>query len=274
MKMDYGRLLDFLMRGEKNYTARYIKRNRKKRQVFEPNPTLLQIQKFAVSRVISAFPVSKYSMAYEKGCSIQKNAAAHKDGKFAAKYDIENFFGSCRYALFNKLLQKKYNNDDIKILWLIVSLYDGLPVGAYSSPFVSNRLMYDFDIAIGKAFKKITYTRYADDMMFSSAAPLPEYLEGHLSLELSRSGLELNRKKTRVFSEKSPKKITGITIADKKLTVGKRYKLYVKKMLYNITQKGKGNRQKLKGHLNFIKNTEPEYYKKLMKKYSYARKGK
>ena len=276
MKTEHKKLLDFLLCGEGNYTVHHIKKS-KPRMVFEPNEKLRALQKFAVQKVFAALPVSKYSTAYEKGCSILRNAAAHKKAKYIAKYDIADFFGSVSYTLFSRVLSKKrYSQDDIKLLWLIVSLRGGLPVGAYSSPFVSNRLLFAFDKAIGKAFPRVTYTRYADDMAFSSAEPLPPRLEGELALRLGEAGLALNPKKSRTYTPKSPKRITGISINEKGLTVGKRYKRALKKRLYDFTVKGKGNARKLAGHLAHLRLVEPDYYRKLIKKYNFneKRKGK
>lgn len=261
-------LNEYLSRGEKNYTPHKLTVKNKTRTVYEPEPKLRDIQILAVKKILKKYPVSPHTTAYEKGCSIFKNAARHRKNGYLAHYDISDFFGSIKYRHFEDLLSKDYETQDIKLLWLICSLNDGLPLGAYSSPFAANRVMRAFDIAIAKTLKKTEYTRYADDMVFSSKRPLSERLESEVKDGLYKLKMSLNAKKTFTYTPKSPKKVTGVIINhDGALTVGKKFKQALKKKLYKLTVKKKGNRQKIMGRLAFLKSIEPGYYNKLLKKY-------
>lgn len=268
LNITYSDLSNILSGEIKNYTPHTVKTKRKTRIVYQPSEFLRKLQKMVVDKVFSQYPVSSYSTAYEPGCSVLINAKKHQKSKFLAKYDVKDFFGSIKFWHFGLLLGDKYSNHEITLLWKICSLNDSLPIGAYSSSFIVNRIMYGFDNEIGKRFKGVRYSRYADDMVFSSDSELPADLPAELKLELRQIRFELNDKKTRHYSDKTPKRITGVTVTpDNKLTVGKKYKLAIKKQLYDYITKRKGNKRKIMGRLRYIKFIEPAYYEMLVDKY-------
>lgn len=268
--MDLRQLTGFLEKGKKNYTAHKIRTKHKYRIVYQANDTLRKLQELAVETVFILYPVSKFSTAYEKGCSALKNAKTHAKARYLAHYDIKSFFQNIKMSHVQNLLQNDYDQREIELLWRICSLDGCLPMGACSSPFICNRVMYSFDNTMGKLFSKLTYTRYADDLVFSSKKSFTEKLEDFVQQELLKMDLELNSKKSYYYSEKSPKKVTGVIInCDNTLSVGKRYKKKVKKILYEYGKKGGRvySKHEVLGHLNYIKFIEPKYHKKLIKKY-------
>jgi RNA-directed DNA polymerase len=99
-------------------------------------------------------------------------------------------------------------------------VYKGrLPMGAPTSPILSNfaaRLM-DIDLLALARSRQWTYTRYADDMTFSSKTEitaadiqlLRDYYVAH--------GFEANEKKTKLMGPKDVHSVTGIVILENKL---------------------------------------------------------
>ena len=102
-----------------------------------------------------------------------------------------------------------------------------LTIGAPSSPTLSNVLMYDFDDSWHKrcVISGISYSRYADDITFSTNKP--DILES-ICEELSSFGarpfglnLSLNQKKT-VYSSKKHLRLTGLVLtSDSKISLGR-----------------------------------------------------
>jgi RNA-directed DNA polymerase len=103
-----------------------------------------------------------------------------------------------------------------------------LPIGFSSSPVISNILFRKIDILIQKYCenKKITYTRYADDLLFStlnSKFVHSEQFEKEISILVSTLELKLNNKKRKacentislngyVIQNTKPKKMNFLSV--------------------------------------------------------------
>ncbi|MCX7759247.1 MAG: reverse transcriptase family protein [bacterium] len=85
--------------------------------------------------------------------------------------DIKEFFNSITSEQIRVMLKEFINIGDIvDIIIDIVTLDDSLPQGAVTSPCISNAIFKRIDQRITKYCQEfdVTYTRYADDMLFSS----------------------------------------------------------------------------------------------------------
>jgi RNA-directed DNA polymerase len=152
-----------------------------------------------------------------------------------------------------------------------------LSIGAPSSPLISNFFMYHFDIAISDfcSDKDIVYTRYADDLTFSTnhkdiLFQIPELIKGQLN-SLFGNTIKINRKKTKFSSKGHNRHVTGITITnDGHLSLGRERKRYIKHMVhqYLLEKLSREDIFHLKGLLAFTKHIEPAFISSLKEKYS------
>ncbi|HGH8154129.1 TPA: reverse transcriptase domain-containing protein, partial [Vibrio cholerae] len=92
-----------------------------------------------------------------------------------------------------------------------------LSVGSPISPLISNAIMYPFDKIINDICTKhgINYTRYADDITFSTNIKntlnkLPEIVE-QLIIQTYAGRIIINKRKTVFSSKKHNRHVTGIT---------------------------------------------------------------
>lgn len=101
----------------------------------------------------------------------------HTGSKHFLRIDIADFFPSINskiikkeFGLFLKCNSKEDTELVLDLICDIVTLDDRLPQGAATSPMVSNIVMSRIDQRILKYCQvfNIKYTRYADDMLFSS----------------------------------------------------------------------------------------------------------
>jgi RNA-directed DNA polymerase len=152
-----------------------------------------------------------------------------------------------------------------------------LSIGAPSSPFISNFMMYFFDESIRKACLdlNVTYTRYADDLTFSSNTKnvlfkVPEIVK-KLLRDCFGGSITVNEVKT-VFSSKAHNRhITGITVTnDNKLSIGRQRKRYISSLIYqfSINQLDQEYIKHLQGLIAFCLNIEPDFVERMKKKYS------
>ncbi len=264
------------------------KRTSGHRVIAQPSRELKIYQRTFIS--ICKLKIHSAAMAYREGLSIKDNAEAHCKNSYLLKIDLENFFNSISNELFWRVWQQHYElpTKSEKVLmerllfWSPSKSAEGkliLSIGAPSSPLISNFFMYQFDELVSQQCEilKITYTRYADDLTFSTNQKdalfdIPKAVTGFLALLFGNS-IIVNRRKT-VFSSKAHNRhITGITINNKgELSLGRERKRYIKHLVHQYQTKkiDKETILQLKGLLAFSSHIEPDFINRLEAKYSPA----
>lgn len=262
----------------KNYTI--PKRNGFPRHISQPSPELKTLQYWVLQNILKSLPVSEASYAYKKGDSIKRHAQLHSKSRFYLHADIHEFFPSIRASMLSAILRE--NRDVIDGLGLdleeslsdirkICFRRDALCIGAVSSPAISNIVMYSFDKMMLEYCKHngYLYSRYADDIYISSKYYITRDVLSFLQGELEKCGFTLNYSKTRFFSTKSRRKITGLIItSDSRVSVGTERRNAIKKMVYDKLVHGKGEPNQILGYLSFLKDVEPNTYNNIIIKYS------
>ncbi|EKO3906856.1 retron St85 family RNA-directed DNA polymerase [Vibrio fluvialis] len=277
----------FLVNAPKKYKVYTIpKRTSGHRVIAQPSKELKKYQRTYLA--IQNLPIHESAMAYRDGISIKQNAIAHKDNTYLLKLDLENFFNS----ISEKLLWRVWESilplpsmEDRKVLenllfWCPSKISGGklvLSIGAPSSPLVSNFFMYQFDSVISKlcSERKIVYTRYADDLTFSTNQSnvlfeIPVLVKDTLA-KLFGNAIRINRKKTKFSSKAHNRHVTGITINnDGDISLGRARKRYMKHLVHraSLDTLNCEDRQHLRGLIAFAKHIEPSFIQSLIKKYS------
>lgn len=216
--------------------------------------------------------------AFIKKKSIFTNAKIHRNKRYVLNIDLTDFFDSFHFGrvrgFFNK--NKDYHFPvEVATVIAQLSCYNGkLPQGAPSSPIITNIICNILDMRILKIAKKyrVDYTRYADDLTFSTNNS--KFLENYddfyneLSNEINNAGFKINAKKTRLQYRDSRQEVTGL-IVNKKLNVDNRYYRLTKAMAHNLytkrqfTVNGKdGTVNQLEGRFSFI-NQIDDYNNKI-----------
>ncbi len=264
------------------------KRTFGERTIAQPTSYLKELQRTFL--VLRPLPVHKAAMAYRLGLSIKDNAQKHSGNSYLLKMDLNNFFNSIvphifwqEWCYFFELPEASEKILIERLLfWAPQKNLDGslmLSVGAPSSPCVSNFVMHRFDEKLDLICRerKVVYTRYADDLTFSTQrqdvqTELPKLI-AELLIDLFGAVLTINRRKT-VFSSKAHNRhVTGITLTnDDQLSLGREKKRYIKHLVYQfiLCRLSIVDINHLKGLLSFAKHVEPVFIKALEKKYSLA----
>ncbi len=262
------------------------KRNGGERLIAHPSRELKAIQRALVALAPAKIPLHNCASAYELGCSIKKNAQAHVKSKWLAKFDLENFFNSIRVSDWSRYLNNLKIEEEFVHLSTSAFFWSSrranencLSVGAPSSPYVSNRIMFRFDESMYLVAKENgwIYTRYADDLSFSSDQPLDMALLIKMISEALRidGNLKLNEAKTRLLGPGSRRTVTGIVLSnDFKISLGRTKKRNIEAMLHkHIVKKNEVDKKKLNGHLAFLRDIDPSAYLKLHEKYNLPKEG-
>jgi len=208
------------------------------------------------------------SHAFQKRKSIFTNAKIHKAKRFVLNTDLEDFFGTINFGRVKGFFEKNRDfclPEDVALCIAQLACYNGrLPQGAPSSPIITNLIANIMDMRIIKLAKKykLDYSRYADDLTFSTnsgafLAQKDEFYE-ELSREIIRAGFIINEKKTRFSFRESRQIVTGLIVNDK-ISVPIDYRKNTRAMLHHLYKDGeffvngnKGTINQLEGRLSFI----------------------
>ena len=266
-------------------TYRIPKRSQGYREISQPATEVKSIQRGLIEILLRGLPLHEAATAYRTGMSIKDNALRHAGDGPILKMDFKDFFPSIKPRDWSVYCQKTGILTDPVEIRLTSSLLFQQPrgssvfrltIGAPSSPFLSNALMFDFDQTIADAVANdhVVYTRYADDLTFSAPRT------GHLvnvekivrttlrSLEYPK--LAINEDKTTRITRKYGRKVTGLTLTnDGKVSIGHNRKRHIHAAVHHASL-GKLNSRslgELKGLLAFAKSAEPQFIDTLKDKY-------
>lgn len=237
------------------------KRNGKMRILYEPLPSLKEIQIWIKDNLLVDVPVSRYAKAYTNGRSIKEHVKYHKGQKNVLTLDIEDFFGSITFQMVEELFSSfGYSSLISNLLAKLCTFQNSLPQGAPTSPIISNIILKPLDDTLSDYCRKkdIKFTRYADDLAFSGDEINKMELEAIISQKLREiGGLRLNSEKTMLMKKNQRQTISGV-IVNKKVQVPREKRDELRQAIYYIEKFG------LEEHLQKIKCTKSNYLKHLL----------
>ncbi|MCB1206029.1 MAG: retron St85 family RNA-directed DNA polymerase [Verrucomicrobiae bacterium] len=202
------------------------------RRISHPAKETKLLQYAVIDLLLAKMPVHHAAVGFIPGLKspLKENATRHAKNAFMLRADFKDFFPSIRPTDFYAALAAAPGNLGLEITTadkeflkkvLFVKDHDGslgLPIGAPTSPIVSNVVMIELDREIQALSERhdTTYTRYADDLVFStstkdiSATVLNELNE--LLAATAIPNLQLNHDKTHFMSRNCRRAVTGLVI--------------------------------------------------------------
>ncbi|MBU2774820.1 RNA-directed DNA polymerase [Acidithiobacillus ferrooxidans] len=262
------------------------KRSGGQRTIAQPAKETKFIQRWLINNIFDKLPVHDCASAYKDDASIKNNANANKSHSYLIKLDFRDFFSITSRDLvihFSKHLRHILGAQDINDIARIscIRLHSKsdlcLSVGAPSSPVLSNTIMFSFDSEVSAwcAQNGITYTRYADDLTFSTGTKgLCSEIESFVkdvTQELDYPDLSINFKKTTHLSKKYQRRITGVIIKNcGALSLGRNRKREISALIqkYSLGVLPESETLRLQGLLGFAKDIEPLFLARMRTKYS------
>lgn len=255
------------------------------RQIDEPDPNLKAALSTTKAMLEQAGLLShNAAYAYVKSRCAKNAIEKHqkRNHKWYLKLDLHNFFGSCSFDFIIRQLNQiaifaALGDDTIEKLTHVAMLNGGLPQGSPLSPWLTNQLMLPIDYAINKFCHdhQVTYTRYADDMLFSANSKT--FLQNNVITEiqniLADTPLELNTEKTKISSIYGQNWNLGLMVnKDNKITVGtkkkERFRACLTEFAHNHEAWTVSQTQEFLGVWEYYKSVEPEYFANLLTKYN------
>ena len=173
------------------------------------------------------------AFGYRAGRNIRENAMAHSGHRHLLSLDIQDFFPSISTATISSRFEAMGIAPLIAdLLARFVTIGGGLPLGLPTSPTISNLIALPIDRALDCLARRVgaTYTRYSDDMSFSSNDVLPQLED--VRTVLAAQGFALAEKKTRRSKRGQAHYVTGLSISDALPHVPKQKKRQLRQELY------------------------------------------
>lgn len=197
-----------------NYYTKEIPKKRGTRKLYciRKNSPLYSYQQNIRENFLNKIAIPQYVHGFVPASSYFNFLNAHTGKKFFIRLDIKNFFESIDYYMLKDVFSYYFrinntvtNEEVLENFINLITLDNKLPQGSITSPTTSNIVFRRNDIRIKKYCNKIgvSYTRYADDLLFSSNSNLlsKDHKYSHYFLKkiasiLSSSHLLLNNDKT------------------------------------------------------------------------------
>jgi RNA-directed DNA polymerase len=256
------------------------------RIIAQPAREVKLLQRWAIKNILEALPVHDCATAYRKGKSIRDNARAHAEQSYILKVDFKNFFPSIvpqnlidHIQHYAPEIASPENLKALAFLFFRGSINPvnlTLSIGAPSSPALSNTVLFPLDLQCAELCVRrgITYTRYADDLTFSTSEKnVLEPFLGEFKKLLESVGyprLQLNEEKTVFASKKAMRRVTGLVLNNNgEVSLGRQRKRSISAGVHSFTLQGLKVEQinKLRGLLAFALNVEPAFVASLEAKY-------
>ena len=238
----------------------------------------LQLSKFLYKNV-AGFPHPN-AYGYIAGKSTRDNAERHVGATRIVSADIENFFPTIKMGVVEQaLLNAGMTTEGAAIIARFLTIDGKLAPGINASPLIANLVALPLDTELTKicASGSIIYTRYADDLTFSSKDSAALLTDLEIDDVLRRHGFRLNKKKYRTSKRGQKHYVTGLSVSDAaRPHAPKKLKRRLRQELHYIERDGlhshlthldgKGEQQtinRIDGMVNYISSVEPNLSKNL-----------
>lgn len=267
----------------------------KKRTIYAPSPALKKVQRTILR---------KYFKDHFRFNSVKYAASVHCGKKWLMKLDIKDFYNSIteeqikevieQYAKLSPitsphlyglqgspttaplLLNDNAGEGNAELIFKMCTIEGKLPTGAPTSPYIANLLLREFDCEIEDFCKKfdVTYSRYMDDLFFSTDKP--QYILSLVELEVLRQfkelGFRVNVDKIKYISSNKYQQVLGLGVNNQKPVLTKedkrKYRAYFYNLLYPIQyskiKQYKEHEREVLGHLAYIKSVDIDYHKRIV----------
>lgn len=215
-----------------------------------PKPRLRAIQRRILREILDLVPAHAAAHGCVPGRSAVSNAAVHAGNSMVIRLDLADFFpsvsGARVAAVFRALgyppetarhlagltthcvprsVAKSVPQDDNALPdarhkrngWALRFIERHLPQGAPTSAALANLCAFRLDLRLAGAAtaSKATYTRYVDDMFFSSQSMTADRARRFAQMAYTiilEEGFEPNTRKTRIMSHAQAQYVTGLVV--------------------------------------------------------------
>ena len=252
LEVEYSQLTYHLYKStsaEKYMTFSIPKRSGGEREIKAPKSAIKILQKKLNILLQQVYKRKEPVHSYIYGHSVVSNARRHVSKKWVLNVDLSNFFPTISFQRIRGMfISRPYllGEGAATVLAQLCCCDGFLPQGAPTSPIISNMICAKLDGELGRLAQrcKCLYTRYADDLTFSTnEVAFPESLArkedggrtvigDELARVISENWFIVNENKIRLRAYDTRQEATGLTV-NEKVNVRRRYVRQVRAMLHS-----------------------------------------
>lgn len=234
------------------------------RRIVAPSGLLKATQRCIAHMLGYVYFVPETTMGFVAERSVKTNAEKHVGRRYVLNTDLSDFFTSIGISQVRRALTCHGIPGEVANLIAALCCRTGedgrqcLPQGAPTSPVLSNIVCTGMDVRLFGLSRRfgLTYTRYADDITFSSDHSVygkdGEFWKEFRNI-ISQTGFSFNPKKTRLQTRKVRQEVTGLTVGDK-VNVSRKYLKNLRAQLHNMLLCGttEAELKSVSGKINFV----------------------
>ncbi len=271
------------------------------RLIESPKDELRRVQRAILEGILNNVPAHPQAHGFVRGRSIRSNALPHVKKRVIVKFDLEDFYPSVKYSRVVAIFRSLGFSREVAI-WLArlttsvvpwslappepggqqLEHFQGrhLPQGAPTSPALANLSAYALDVRMAGLARiyGADYTRYADDLTFSSHGKLIPALKEFIPLVqkvIRNERFRANRTKRKVIRRNQRQVVAGVVVNDTP-TVARKDFDQLKAIVHNCIKHGprSQNREQhadfaghLLGRIAHVRHLNPTKGEKLLALY-------
>jgi RNA-directed DNA polymerase len=272
------------------HTFEVAKKSGGKRKISAPKPKLKEIQTWILENILNKIPNNEEAHGFIKERSIVTNANLHTNKDIVISIDLKNFFPTITHKRVKGLFHKMGYSEQLSTIFSLLCTHaevdeidlDGvtyyvhsserkLPQGSPASPAISNLIVYKMDKKISGLAKKLnfTYTRYADDMSFSTTRENYDNVSRLLFYSkkiIESEGFVIHPDKIHIMRKGMQQKVTGVVV-NEKMNIDRIQLKKFRALLHNIETIGWKDQKwgkaihlinAIDGYINYVYMVNPE----------------
>ncbi len=215
------------------------KKNGGERSIAAPRVFLKVIQRYILDCILSPTPPHEASFGFVRGRNPGMGAEMHINRPFLWNIDLQDFFPSISQSRVRDFFfSLGYPPVASRTLSSLCCLNGWLPQGAPTSPAIANGVFLKGDIEIQSlcSEKNIVYSRYADDLSFSSLTAIDDDFRKAVAEIIRKYGFSINAKKTRLTGPKCRREVTGLTV-NTRVSIPREKRRAIRAQFHNLNGK-------------------------------------
>lgn len=199
------------------------------RWIEDPYPPLKQIQRKLNDHLQGVYYFVRTSAAYgflvnarddPSPRTIVTNARRHTGKKYLLNIDLQDFFHQVKTEKVIEIFERppfRFPHRLANTLSQLTTFRGRLPMGAPTSPILSNFATIGLDEELTAFAKTIQarFTRYADDLVFSSNDPIVEEEVEQIRAIITSHHFIINENKVKLYGENQPGEVTGLRVGQR-----------------------------------------------------------
>lgn len=232
------------------------KKNGGTREIMAPIKPLKRIQRKLADYLSSLYEPRNNVYGFVQNRGTKDGAIHHLRAKVVFNLDLQDFFGTVNFGRVRGMLMKppySFGENAATTVAQIACYKNKLPQGSPCSPVLANMVCSHLDTALIQFSKKhhLRYTRYADDITFSTfqtidkfpkAAAYREEGKGvivgkELERIIHKSGFKINENKVFIQNTFQRQIVTGVVV-NKVLNVPREYFMLTRALLFRCEKDG------------------------------------